>query len=165
MPWNDHLPGEDAAHPRNAIVARFRALVASGHHGVIAVPRDASTAPFSHTVGLPTLLGWPELLVQGFDQQTAEVVLNGMVRRIRAGLTRGMALKSIRLMRVMRGHPVRIRALSLQAAARLPMSAAVLECKDFEVWQVLVPDAEGRLPGDPGCAISWSARQRVPDVV
>jgi len=143
-PW---CAGEHEGHGRRLVelVARYGWAV---QH---VLPGSADEEPaFSYTVGL-SRVGLPELVVFGHGQDCAHDLLNAVAGRLWDGapyrddelvddvLVRG-ALMLVRAVDTTR-HLVWAHAL---AAGRWPV----------EAWQLVLPDAEGRWPWEPGSELA-----------
>jgi len=107
--------------------------------------------PFSYTIGNHGV-GLPELLVLGIDPGDACWVLNrlgAMQRELGKPLIGDVSLGEGA------AQPLRLRAVADERRVKDEYTCQVYvhyQTEDYAVTQVLIPDKEGRFPGDAGCA-------------
>lgn len=111
----------------------------------------AGRPPFSYTIGNHGR-GLPELVIVGLGPLDACYVLNtlGKMQRERGEPLLGDLSLGEGAKQPVRLQPIRDRGLVHDVYTCQVFSFYGTE--EYEVTQVLVPDAEGRFPGDPGCA-------------
>lgn len=136
--------------PRDEIEARVVDDVARfGWHGVsyFAEPERDDRVAHYYTVGLVTTHGQPEILVVG----RAGDVAHGMARTAVEAFADGLELRDgLRTDAILEGYDVRFAALEPEAAGWLPLAGWYHGAAPWWAVQLLVPDREGRFPGEPG---------------
>ena len=112
--------------------------------------------PFAYTVGLQETFDWPELLCYGLPLDTMAALLNGAVDELRsreAAPTNGLALHDVvegfqcGLAPVAPRHHKEHLGFAIWFARYKERDPDSLIC-----MQLLWPDRNGKLPGDPGCS-------------
>lgn len=108
---------------------------------------EVAEYPFIYTIGNSTK-GLPELLVIGFADSRFGSLLNHIcdVQRERGAFKDGQLIDI--------GGKVPLKAVLANEVAKTEYTIQVgryLESEEYEVIQLLVPDPQGRFPGDPSC--------------
>lgn len=123
-----------------------RNIARSGQH-LLLIFADGETPAFAYSIG-NALQGLPELLLVGnFSPRVAGSILNDLGRKMRE------------LRRPLEGDidvggqfPVRVRRASAEARLSFTLQAGrYLRHEEYDVLQVLLCDAAGIYPGEPGC--------------
>ena len=143
-----------------AYVAHLEGVIAE--HGwaihVVLSPGDdpVPDPPFAYTVGLSgSRFGHPELLVSGLGRDTAQIVLNDLAERVRAGQRLRAGQRFSDLLEGVDGGEVQVELLRVDDAAdpRAPLSAANRLYGyggPIDALQVVWPDRTHRFPWEPG---------------
>jgi hypothetical protein len=137
---------------------RIRAIIEAHGQMLMRVHPDATdppgTLPFVYTIGNHQHR-LPELLVVGFDGTGFEAqvlnLLGAMQRQRRAGFHDG-ELVSL-------SGPLPVRIIDAGAAGRSEFAVQVgvyYGTDEFDVRQIVLPDPNGRWPGDPQCETPFS---------
>ncbi|HWE82785.1 MAG TPA: DUF4262 domain-containing protein [Gaiellaceae bacterium] len=134
--------------------------------GVFPTVDDDQTQQFMYSIGLPTTLDHPELIVYGLPYRQAHAVLFSAIEEIRRGAKLEPGTKTPN---VLEGYDVLIRETdpltaphtfavvwsAVAAAGPAIQGAAEPEPRIVDavppIVQVVWPDNEGRFPGDPDC--------------
>lgn len=103
---------------------------------------DASTAPFSYTVGL-TARGWPELVITGLPADVADVFIRNAVDEQEAS---GAFRPGDRTDSLTKSGSV----VLIRVDDRRGMTAAERMLGDFDAVQLVWPDSQDNLPWDIG---------------
>ena len=120
--------------------------------------------PMAYTIGLLYSFGHPELILFGFDPNTAHAIFGDVIEELRAGrrfesgersLSNGQRELRWRCLPVAANQlsPHVGYALAFHRFADLPGEPAAVQL----VW----PDAANRLPGEPGCEPSCARQPRL----
>jgi len=119
---------------------------------------EGDKSPFCYTIGLTEQdPGHPEFIVFAIAPPTAHTILTTFANRVMAGekFQDGQELEGI-----IEGYPVRLRRVedpSLHTAMIYNTYGAF-----SPVLQILLPDKEGRFPGEPGCELEGPNVQPIP---
>lgn len=133
----------------------------SGFH-VTGVLPSTTELPYAYTTGLLTSIGHPELVIIGVDPSVAHPVIWAVYDHLRdlkephyppGGKVTGLLANEMPLML----EPVDL--------ARTWMSFGVCSLwyrgsVPLEIWQIVLPDCNGLLPGDEGCDPAFVTGQR-----
>jgi hypothetical protein len=117
--------------------------------------------PFSYTLGLQVSLDVPELATVGLDLAMSNYLFAELVEKVRAGerFTDGQRIAGL----LEGGYEVMIRDASDALRGEM-FGAATASGVDLPpAQQVLLPDAEYRFPGEPGCDEKMTAGQNYPE--
>jgi len=123
-----------------------RNIARSGQH-MFLIFADGETPAYAYSIG-NALHGLPELLLVGnFSPRLAGSVINDLGRKMREAR------------RPLEGDidiggqfPVRVRRASAEARQRFTLQAGrYLRHEEYDVLQLLLCDAAGIYPGEPGC--------------
>jgi hypothetical protein len=120
--------------------------------------------PFAYTVGLWQRFGHPELVMTGLDPRTCQALLNDIAGRVKDG---ARFSPGDRLDDVVQGHrdlvmPVTFVAMSETSRdENLGVACRYNGLEPFDALQVLWPDTNGVLPGEPGFEERFVALQPV----
>ena len=118
-----------------------------------------ASPPFSYTIGLAEH-AHPELVCVGLAAGSAHVILDTLARRVLEGTP---VLKDTSVVGVLAdGLPVRAVASPELLCAQLHLARAA-DGSAPDALQILWPDPDGRLPGEPGMDAEMTARQQFPD--
>jgi hypothetical protein len=143
-----------------AYLAHLEGVIAE--HGwaihVVLPPADdpIPDPPFAYTVGLSgSRFGHPELLVSGLGRDTAQIVLNDLGERVRAGQRLHAGQRLGDLLEGVDGGAVQVELLRVDDAAdpRAPLTAANRlygHGGPIDALQVVWPDRNHRFPWEPG---------------
>jgi hypothetical protein len=103
--------------------------------------------PFSYTIGNHQW-GMPELLVIGSQDWLGKALnILGKIQR-----TRGWGFFDGELVSLGSTYPVRLINAGSRGKERFAIQVGVFyDTDDFQVMQVILPDPQGRYPGDLGC--------------
>lgn len=132
------------------IVAKHGFMVLATAHKV-----DAGMVSMSYTVGLQQTYGHPEIIVFGLPQQVAHNYAHVIVDMIK----KGEPIEPRRYEEFVLGAddarlPARfVRCDERVADYALQAENILGEFPDFV--QLIIPDANGALPGEPGCQVEW----------
>ena len=155
------------ARDRDRVVVRIRALIRKHGWAIIHDHGTAGAPAISHTVGFTATLGVPEAMVVGIHPKTAEEVLNDLGNHLRSASPDQRSLVDGRLGGVITPPfdlGVRLRG-PFAKVGHLDAAAWYYGDATFDVVQVLMPDAQNRLPGfDVDCEPEYVERQRVLDL-
>jgi Domain of unknown function (DUF4262) len=132
----------------------FADIERNGRHiiGVVAcLGTDDQDLPFAYTIGNAYGLYLPELLVIG--PRSAFPILNELSEMM---IERDAAFTDGELVSLGGRFPVRVITASQEARENYTVQAGVFYGHDnYSLMQVVLPDGEGRFPGDPRCAAPW----------
>lgn len=105
--------------------------------------------PFTYTVNNGA--GLPELLLIGFNLRSAAAAVGGVAAKMRE---RGSPFPDGSLVDFGDAHPACLVDVTDVEEARAHMIGAVdyWRGSPFGIVQIILPDAEGRFPWDPGCS-------------
>lgn len=129
--------------------AQQRQHIAQFGQSLMGVFGDETSPPFTYTIGNP-LRGSSELLLIGMNIQQAHGLLNQLAQM---RLDRGREFQDDELVSLGEGAvPLKIVNVAPKFALEYTRQAAnLLETEDYLVQQVVLPDPQGRYPGDPDC--------------
>jgi hypothetical protein len=120
-------------------------------HGqsLVLVGADGRDPGFVYTIGNAER-GLPELLAVGVAAAVAMNALGAIMREMDRRFADGAVVDigGKCPVRVIDACPTVKRKFTIQAGR-------FLETDDYDVQQVVVPDPQGRFPGDPDCAAPW----------
>lgn len=120
---------------------------------VYAEEGDSEDAPFVYTIGNHEH-GLPELLIVGFGENWAGMILNLLGAKQRDG---GRGFEPGEFVDLGGAFPVRISeggAIGREVYAQ--RVGTFYRTRDFALRQVILPDPDGRWPEDPACALPFS---------
>lgn len=112
---------------------------------------DEGRPPYAYSVGFERTFGVPEIVLIGFEPR----MMQGLIAEVADGLkARRLAfpVEGGRMPEVIRDFDVLLRPVP--EAARLNLSRfahAAAMPNTPRLMQLVLPDAEGRFPGEPGC--------------
>lgn len=134
---------------RENFFEKIDSLIRTEGFAFLCIEQDVDAPPYAYTVGLTETYGCPELLIFGVGQQTAGVVFQVVVDKIKAGarLSNGDVL--VDALNV----PCTIKAVSAEAALPFALNVASRYEGKGQVptfQQVVYPDKAGVLPWEPG---------------
>lgn len=122
----------------------------SGFH-VTGVLPSQTEYPYAYTTGLATTLDHPELVIVGVDPSISHPVLWAAFDHLKIG---HRYEPGTRVMDILAGDlPVRFDPVDL-AATWMSFGVCRAWYRDsvpLRVWQIVLPDRHGLLPGDEGC--------------
>ena len=158
---------------QNAILQQAHShILEYGLHvqAVLPLASDPNPEPgWVYTIGLNALDGLPDLIVSGLPSQLAQTLLNSLARQLRNGSVELPRDLNVDLHTVLQGFPARLRAVhSSQHDDHVGMALAYQATLDhlpgrsgqataLRFVQLLLPDREGRFPGEPDVSPSWDA--------
>ncbi|MDX6749384.1 DUF4262 domain-containing protein [Geminicoccaceae bacterium 1502E] len=130
-----------------AKVDEARAAIEEFGHVVMTIGAGEGEPPFAYSVGLARL-NLPEILVMGLDADTMHGLVNNAVYMMRES---GEPFEEgARVDGIARGYPVVFRRIGHTAAQEYLRVASVFYGDGFTAMQMVWPDAEGRMPTEPG---------------
>lgn len=138
------------------VLKRTKIIIAEHGWSVINV-KDSPA--FSYTVGLTETLGHAELLMFGLDPEIMRALLNNAGRRIRA---KGRIAPYSLVSEVVADHPCYSLPVDLNVHRGLSNIATALYGRgNYELMQLVWPDAVGRFPFQNGFDTTFAAQQPV----
>lgn len=122
-------------------------------HGWTAVSVHGSdtTPPFTYSIGFHDTFNAPEVVILGVSPQMAHSIVSGVAHQLKHRLVSIPGTTS-RLGKVIQDFDVEIRPIpeeSVSDIARLAVGFAFP--RRIQLVQIILPDQNGRLPGEPGC--------------
>lgn len=131
--------------------------------GVFGAP---DLAPFTYSCGFTETLGVPEVVVVGLSYENAGRIINevGAALKARPAELRGELLtgRPERLMKEPFAPGFRNLGSARDDDRHFGVTKQVLGRDDFEVVQILIPDLQNLLPGEPGCDPQYEVFQSWP---
>jgi hypothetical protein len=103
------------------------------------------TPPFSYTVGLTQSRHHPEIVITGLDLQTGRALLHAIVERIPAAVR----LPIDEPIEKIANFPLVLKPVPRETSKVANMARALYE-QNFELLQLVWPDAKGRFPWENG---------------
>ena len=128
---------------RESILVGVRERIARNGFDIVNVFGDPEVPTYSYTVGL-TDLGFPELFMAGFQPSLMQGLLRDAARRA-AEIRDGVPLDRVA------NCPLGVRKLPPAAADTFLLIAQSYHGRAVEAFQIVVPDANGLFPWQPGC--------------
>lgn len=138
--------------------ARARHIRETGW-SVCGILEDESGPAFAFTIGLTETFGHPEIMMQAQKMANMHGILNGVGAAVRGG---AVYVDGARASDVLDGYVCGFRAVD-RAFYRDYFGTALFHYKGrpFTVLQLLWPDANNHVPGDPQCDPHIAALQRL----
>lgn len=132
-----------------ALFEHMAKTIASHERVVLAVARTRREPAFQYTVGNQEK-GLPELLLIGnYSQEAGGALLNQLSAQMKE---RRAAFADGEQITLGGEHPMLIHTAGPEAKSQWTIQAGQFYCsEDYQVQQVLLPDENGRYPGDPLC--------------
>jgi len=113
--------------------------------------QSPGSVPFLYTIGL-TEMDLPELVIFGLDQPTARAIAERAMEKLKQLKRSGHPIQDGLIGdQVIAGSPVVFREIPWGKAASYVRVAKARYQRKLEVMQIVLPDANGRFPWEPGC--------------
>lgn len=128
---------------RASILAGVRERIARNGFDVVNVFGEPEVPTYSYTVGLADR-GHPELFMAGFEPSLMQGLLRNAVRQA-AEIRDAVPLASVA------NYLLGVRKLPQEAADTFLLLAKTHHGRPVEAFQIVVPDARGLFPWQPGC--------------
>ena len=133
--------------------SRITDIIEEHEQYIQAVLGEVTRLAFGYTIG-NTERGLPELLPVGnFSHSDLGFLLNGLGETMRK---RGRPFDNGEVVSYGGKRPVKIINAGTQAKEYAIQVAEYYHTDEYAIQQVLVPDQEGRFPGETGCAAPFS---------
>lgn len=139
-------------------MADLATKIATYGHACVGVFDPDGPVMFTYTIGL-AIEGGCEYVIAGMDPRQATGVLNGFAEQVRDGFR---PLEGASSRDVLVDLPVRFVTMGPDNEAHQARNYWAGGEAPVRIVQMLWPDAQGRLPGDPAMDEQFSASQRVP---
>lgn len=118
--------------------------------GVFAAQGDPDPQPgFCYTIGLWQTFHKPEIIITGLGQATAHVLLNNLGDRVRRGEVFRYEEPYADVIENFTVEFTNVRTLNITTKDWFNMARAYYGHADFTAIQMLWPDPDGHMPGDP----------------
>lgn len=128
---------------RDSILTGVRERIARNGFDVVNVFGDPEVPTYSYTVGL-TDRGGPELFMAGFEPSLMQSLLRTAARQA-SEIRDGVPLPGVA------NYPLGVRKLPQEASDAFLLIAQSHYARPVEALQIVIPDAHGRFPWQPGC--------------
>lgn len=129
-------------------VRKARRIIREHGWMVQGVLPDASQVSYSYSVGLASRFGHPEIFMVGFDPELARSLINIAGNHVKESIRFDTAMLADG---IIEGYPAAFRPLLLSSVYQHSNAGLAILGMPFEGVQLLLPDADGRFPWEPGC--------------
>lgn len=130
--------------------------IARAGYAVQAVLSDGTAPPYSYTIGLAEK-GEAEIAISGLGPNTAWTILTLIVEKTREGL---VLADGLRIPEIIQNYDVVVREAEPSRVASHARGAVVRAGpRDFDLFQIVFPDVDGRFPWEEGCQAHIGAIQ------